>query len=129
MLATQRAYYYSNKFFAQQKSPIDDNIPKPKRKSGTSNRDIVFNIDYEKQIYQGKWTKKSVEYLKSLNLDVDFDKRGIADYHISEEGKQKVLTHLLKWHAGNEFLYGIKYFFNYYFVRAPKKLFRKIFKK
>ena len=92
--------------------------------------DKVFELDFSKQIAQGKWTKAAQEYLIGLGIQIDFNTRGVVGFvpHNGELGEKRRVERMRKWHAESSFLYGLNFLIDRYvcgFFRKIKGVFKK----
>lgn len=112
---TKRVLHSNRKFYAQSNKYKQEEVEK------------VFELDFSKQVAQGKWTSLAKDFLTELDLQIDFDDRGVVEFvpHDGEVGEQKRLERMKKWHAENKFIYGLNFLIDRYICGFFRKLKRK----
>lgn len=120
--ASKRAFLHNKKFFCQYSYDYEKLLIYKKE----VNRQKVFYCDFEKQIFQGKWTKSCVEFLIENGVKHDFSKRGVVEYKkfYGELGYKEKKEYLEKNCYKSPFLYGLIFLIKFVFRR-----FSKLFKK
>ena len=111
---TKRVLHSNRKFYAQS-NKYKQEIKK------------IFELDFSKQVAQGKWTSSAKDFLTGLGLEIDFESRGVVEFvaHNGEGGEQARLERMKKWHAKNRFLYGLNFLVDRYICGFFRKLKRK----
>lgn len=116
--ASKRTCFTRKRFYSQYNETYKDLIL-----GNDKERIKFFHVNFEYQIFQGKWTISCVKFLQNNGIKFDFSSRGVIEYEkfYGQEGIKARTEYLKKMHYKNSFLFG--------FLFIVKNTFRKIFRK